>query len=156
MPLSCSLSQKNCFHLFITEYAIRCRLAYHIQPTYFESCSLSTYLHEGFYHICIFNIVQAFSATFDMSIWFFFFFFPSLVQLYLKYSKFTMLYQFQMLSKVIFFFRFFPIIGYYKILSIVPCAIYRSLLFTYFIHFIVFMLISISSFISLCPHYPFW
>ena len=33
-----------------------------------------------------------------------------------------------------FFLRFFSIIGYYKILNIVPCTICRSLLFLYFIY----------------------
>ena len=35
----------------------------------------------------------------------------------------------------LFFFRFFSIIGYYKILNIVPCAIYSRYLF--FISYIV-------------------
>ena len=34
-------------------------------------------------------------------------------------------------THILFFFRLFSIIGYYKILSIVPCATRRSLLFTY-------------------------
>ena len=42
----------------------------------------------------------------------------------------------------IFFFRFFSHIGYYKILSIVPCALYsRSMLVIYFIYNSVYMLI---------------
>ena len=51
----------------------------------------------------------------------------------LNYGCFTILYQFQVYSRVIqlhthrythmLFFRFFSIIDYYKILSIVPCAI---------------------------------
>ena len=34
-------------------------------------------------------------------------------------------------TRILFFFRSFSIIGYYKMLSIVPCAVRRSLLFTY-------------------------
>ena len=37
------------------------------------------------------------------------------------------------------YFRFFSIIGYFKILNIVPCDIYsRSLLFIYFIYIVVY------------------
>ena len=56
-----------------------------------------------------------------------------------------MLCYFQVYSKVIqlyihiYFFRFFSLIGYYKILSIVPCAI--SLLFIYFIYSSVYLLV---------------
>ena len=39
--------------------------------------------------------------------------------------------------KNVFFFRFFSIIGYYKILTIVPYAIQSVLLFTYFIYVLV-------------------
>ena len=47
----------------------------------------------------------------------------------MEYSWLTMLYQFQIYTKVIqlykylFFFKFFSHIGYYRILSRVPCAI---------------------------------
>ena len=59
-----------------------------------------------------------------------------------------MLCAFQVYSKVIqlyvyiFFFRFFYIIGYYKILNLVPCAVYsRSLLIIYFICSSMYLLI---------------
>ena len=49
---------------------------------------------------------------------------------------------FQVYSKVIqYAFSDFFILGYYKILTIVPCAISRSLLFIYFIYSIVYLLI---------------
>ena len=48
------------------------------------------------------------------------------------------------------YFRFFSIIGYYKILSVVPCAIQGSLLFTYFIYSSVYLLIS-NSYLSPSP-----
>ena len=52
------------------------------------------------------------------------------------YSKVIQLYVY------ILFFRFFSIIGYYKILSIVPCAIqYRSLLVICFVYSSRYMLI---------------
>ena len=71
-----------------------------------------------------------------LSLWFYFYFSHSpdlLLILFLsklKQNCFTMLCYFQVYSKVIqlymyiytFFFRFFSLIGYYKILSIVPCA----------------------------------
>ena len=41
----------------------------------------------------------------------------------------------------IFFFRFFSIVDYYKVLNIVPCAIQKSLLFIYFIYISVYLLI---------------
>ena len=45
------------------------------------------------------------------------------------------------LHTYIFFFIFFSLIGYYRILRIVPCATHRSLLVTYFIYSSVYMFI---------------
>ena len=44
-------------------------------------------------------------------------------------------------SLYIFFFTLFSIIGYWTILGIVPCAIQRSLWFTYFMHSSMYLLI---------------
>ena len=52
----------------------------------------------------------------------------------------------------ILFFRFFAIIGYYKILNIVPCALPQVLLFIYFIYSSLYLLI--SNFTSV-PLFPF-
>ena len=41
-------------------------------------------------------------------------------------------------------FRFFPIIDYYKILTIIPCDMHRYLLFIYFIYSRMSLLIPIS------------
>ena len=61
----------------------------------------------------------------------FFFPFMTFIYFFLKYSWFAMLYWFLVYSKVVqlyiyiklFFFMFFSIIVYYKILNIVPCTI---------------------------------
>ena len=65
---------------------------------------------------------------------------------FLKYSCFTMLCQFQVYSKVIqlylhiYFFRFFFLIGYSKILVEFPVLYSRSLLIIYFVYSGVYML----------------
>ena len=55
----------------------------------------------------------------------------------------------------IFFFRLFSLIGYYKILSIVPCARVGSFLVTCVIYSSVYLLIPNSQFIPLIPPSPF-
>ena len=50
---------------------------------------------------------------------------------------------------ILFFFRFFSHIGYYRVLSRLPCAVHRSLSVDYFVHKSVSMLIPTSYFI---PH----
>ena len=47
----------------------------------------------------------------------------------------------QWIPTILFFFRFFSLICYYKILSIIPCAIQYFLLIIYFIYSSVYMLI---------------
>ena len=56
----------------------------------------------------------------------------------------------------LFFFRFFSIIGYYKILNIVPCASSRSLLFIYFKYSSLHLLIPSSKFIPPRPRSGFF
>ena len=50
----------------------------------------------------------------------------------------------------IFFFRFFSIIGYYKILKIVPCANSKSLMFIYFIYIYIYVYILIYIAVYIC------
>ena len=112
-----------------------------------------------YFHFSPFNLVISFHVTFRTiqylgrvkrrfyKVWLIMSF-SFLLTFLLKQSSSTMLYQFQVYGIVILYFcRLYPIINYYKIMSIIPCAIqyilvaylfYTQQFFVFFLKFFFF------------------
>ena len=112
-----------------------------------HSCNFSLFLHELKGHECQFDIIPKITVTLSIFFFKFNFLFYIVVQLIYNVVLVSGVQQSDSVTHthIPIFFRFFSLIGYYKILSIVACAIQQILVgYLFYIQQCVYMLITNS------------